>query len=125
LQSILNKALASISETEKNKINNRWIDTQIDYDYSNIIRILILIAIIAVIILLVSSYWIYRLKKEIKKRKDIQKDLEKAKNEAENARAEAEKANMIKSSFLARMSHEIRTPLNAITRLFQNRGRTG
>ncbi len=117
--------MASISETEKNKINNRWIDTQIDYDYSNIIRILILIAIIAVIILLVSSYWIYRLKKEIKKRKDIQKDLEKAKNEAENARAEAEKANMIKSSFLARMSHEIRTPLNAITRLFQNRGRTG
>jgi signal transduction histidine kinase len=31
------------------------------------------------------------------------------------AKEEAEVANHIKSTFLARMSHEIRTPLNAIT----------
>lgn len=115
LQSILNKALASISEAEKNAINSSWITTEIDYDYSGIIRIIILIVILALIILAVSAFWIYHLKQEIKKRKMIQKDLEKAKSEAEKARSEAEKANMIKSSFLARMSHEIRTPLNAIT----------
>ena len=115
LQSILNKALASIPEAEKNAINSSWVTTKIDYDYSGIVRIIILIAIIVLIILAVSSFWIYRLKKEVKKRKIIQKDLEKAKSKAERLQAEAEKANMIKSSFLARMSHEIRTPLNAIT----------
>src|SRR5262249_25588015 len=35
-------------------------------------------------------------------------------NEAQAARAAAEKANEAKSSFLATMSHEIRTPMNAV-----------
>lgn len=56
----------------------------------------------------VSFFWIIRLKKEIKKRQQIQIDLEKAKREADEA-------NEFKTSFMARMSHEIRTPLNAIT----------
>lgn len=38
----------------------------------------------------------------------------KAKEEAENLKAIADKANDAKSEFLARMSHEIRTPMNAV-----------
>lgn len=41
-------------------------------------------------------------------------ELEKAKERAEAAQAEAERANELKSAFLANMSHEIRTPLGAM-----------
>lgn len=108
LVSIINKGLASITEEEKIEINNRWIGLSAETDYGPIIRIALIIGAILLLILLVSAYWIVRLRREIAKRKQIEEALIRAKHEAEVA-------NHIKSSFLARMSHEIRTPLNAIT----------
>ena len=43
------------------------------------------------------------------------RDIEMAREFAEEARREAEEANHAKSAFLTMMSHELRTPLNAVT----------
>ncbi len=66
--------------------------------------------VIAVVLVFVLVFVIYRLRTE----KKYLAQLKRAKDEAENARNEAEKANQAKSVFLTSMSHDIRTPMNAI-----------
>lgn len=108
LVSILNKALDSITKEEKTAINNKWIGVEGTVDYSDLMRIVGIAGMVIVLIVVVSYFWIIRLRKEIKKRKKTEEALIAAKEEAEQA-------NQVKSLFLARMSHEIRTPLSAIT----------
>jgi signal transduction histidine kinase/DNA-binding response OmpR family regulator len=107
LVGIINKALAAITEEEKININNKWIGVAEGKDYTILIRVAIITGALIVIIMAVSFFWIIRLRKETNKRREAETGYIAAKEEAE-------KANHIKSMFLARMSHEIRTPLNAI-----------
>lgn len=108
LISIINKALANITKEEQITINNTWIGVDSKVNYKLIYQIASIIGTIVLIVFIVSSYWIFKLKKEVRFRKQVEADLKVAKEEAEFA-------NQVKSIFLARMSHEIRTPLNAIT----------
>ncbi len=107
LVSIINKALAGITKEERTEINNRWIGVEGTVDYSDVVRVIEIAALVLVLVVAVSYFWIIRLRREVRKRKEAQAALVAAKEEAEEA-------NQVKSLFLARMSHEIRTPLSAI-----------
>ncbi len=65
---------------------------------------------LVVILLFVVLVVVYRLKIEA----DHVKELQEARDRAEEARAEAERARHAKTDFLSQMSHDIRTPMNAI-----------
>lgn len=108
LVDIINAAIEDITVEERMAINNRWIVTESHTDISKILRTVALIVSITGLVLLVSLYWIIKLRTEIKARRKLEGELI-------VAREAAERANSVKSAFLARMSHEIRTPLNAIT----------
>jgi len=109
---IINKALDSITEHEKDMIYNKWVGITLQerIDYTLLWKIFFGVSIILAIII----YWNRRLQAEIKQRKKIEQELIYNKIQLEKETKKAQIASKSKSEFLANMSHEIRTPMNAV-----------
>lgn len=109
LNSILNKALLSITPGEMSELTRRWrTDTLAGESYWLRNRAAILQGFaIAAALLLVAIAWITYLQRVIAKRQQLL-------NELNIAKQGADEANRAKTTFLATMSHEIRTPMNAV-----------
>lgn len=109
LNSILDKALRSITPEDMSVLTSRWRDDSREGDsywLRNRAAILQGFAIAAAL-LLVALGWIAYLRRSIAKRQQLLEQLQMAKQRADEA-------NRAKTTFLATMSHEIRTPMNAV-----------
>jgi polar amino acid transport system substrate-binding protein len=102
---LINRAIAAITPQERAAIQNKWLLRQVVTapDYTLLWQVLAT----AVLILATILFWNGRLHREVGRRKRVEAELLRAKQDADSA-------NRAKGAFLANMSHEIRTPLNAV-----------
>ncbi len=112
LYQILSRALASISQQQRQKFASKWIAVKFEQavDYTLLWKVVAATALIILGIVL----WNRKLAAFNQKVLKAKEELEQSNLVAEKAKAAAEKADQAKSLFLANMSHELRTPLNAI-----------
>tara|TARA_R110002096_G_C14661614_1_gene728084 strand:+ start:1859 stop:4246 length:2388 start_codon:yes stop_codon:yes gene_type:complete len=112
LASAMQKALQSITEQERAEITRTWtgLITEVPADYARVWQL----SIAGLVLLILILIWNTSLRREVERRKVVERKLIISQERAQRAQSEAEAANAAKSAFLANMSHEIRTPLNAI-----------
>lgn len=112
LNSALEKAIATITETEHDKIAEKWLSIPLtsEIDYTLIWRIVV----VSSLILLITVAWAMSLRREVKKRIRAEHKMSLLKVKAEEAQGFAEGANKAKSNFISNLSHEIRTPLTSM-----------
>ncbi len=110
---ILNKGITLLSEADVNQSIVTYSDARAEITIFTLMAdnpFVTSVIIFAICLAIGFVLLVFRLRTEGK----YLKKLEEANSKAEKARVDAEKANMVKSSFLTSMSHDIRTPMNAI-----------
>jgi signal transduction histidine kinase/CheY-like chemotaxis protein len=75
---------------------------------------LLRILAVALILLAIRLAWMWRMKRVLQQRRELEEAVEARTRELAVEKARAEEASRLKSEFLANMSHEIRTPMNAV-----------
>ena len=109
LADIINKALASISPTERHTISNRWVNVEITDNRSwlTAFKIAAAVAAAAMLVFLLASLHNRRLQVELTERCRIQ-------NELEEAHAQLARVSEEKSELLRMVAHDLRNPLTGI-----------
>ena len=115
LYSILNRAISVIPESKINAILTKKvletftpsIKTIIRANYGIILNTTLIILSLFILLIIIISI-------NLKRSNQLNEQLVKNQKELEKAKENAENANKAKSTFLFNMSHDIRTPMNAI-----------
>jgi|GEM_PF-2970163 len=75
LASILNKALAQISEEDRIVIQNKWLGIEKEADYSRVYRYIIVIACVAVLAIAFFVFWNRLLKRNVEEKREAEQNL--------------------------------------------------
>jgi len=116
LVSILDKVIANMPQSEKNKIRDDWVRMQFEHkiNWTLLWKWILGMTLVSCTILGIILFSNNKLKKAEVSLRESHKNLALAVAVAREEKQKALAADQAKSQFLANMSHEIRTPMNAI-----------